>query len=119
MKHTSAFNALKALGQSHRLHVFRVLVRAGKQGLSVGAIAAATGLPGATLNNHLNILRNAGLIDDERRGRSIICHANYALMNALLGYLTENCCADDPAGGACKEAVTTCDTTSASRKTRA
>jgi DNA-binding transcriptional ArsR family regulator len=97
MEIKSALDCLSALAQEHRLHLYRLLVQAGDAGLSVGELAQATGLPGATLTNHLNILRRAGLVEDERRGRVIQCRAHYPQMNGLLGYLTENCCADSPA----------------------
>jgi DNA-binding transcriptional ArsR family regulator len=74
--------------------------------MAVGELATATGLPGATLTNHLHILRRAGMVDDERQGRVIQCRANYVQMNALLGFLTDNCCAGDASGcepvAACK-----------------
>jgi len=96
MEIKAAINALAALAQEHRLNVFRLLVQAGASGLSVGELGQATGLAGATLTNHLNILRRAGLVSDERRGRVIQCRANYIQMDRLLGYLTENCCAGSP-----------------------
>lgn len=90
--------ALKALAHADRLELFRKLVQAGSAGLTVGAILAATGHAGATLTNHLNTLRRAGLIRDRRAGRSIWCRADYARMNALIAYLTENCCTGEPCG---------------------
>jgi ArsR family transcriptional regulator len=93
MKSPDALACLKALAQEHRLNLYRLLVQAGAEGMAVGELAAATGLAGATLTNHLHILRRAGLVDDERRGRVIQCSANYLQMNQLLGFLTENCCA--------------------------
>ncbi|MFC5524758.1 ArsR/SmtB family transcription factor [Rhodanobacter ginsengisoli] len=93
MKSTDALACLNALAQEHRLNLFRLLVQAGEDGMAVGELAAATGLAGATLTNHLHILRRAGLVSDERRGRVIQCRANYPQMNTLLGFLTENCCA--------------------------
>lgn len=93
MKSTDALGCLNALAQEHRLNLFRLLVQAGEDGMAVGELAAATGLAGATLTNHLHILRRAGLVSDERRGRVIQCRANYPQMNSLLGFLTENCCA--------------------------
>ena len=98
MKSSDAIAALKALAQTHRLALYRRLVQAGPQGLTVGALQAATGHAGATLSNHLNILRRAGLVVDRRDGRSIWCRADYARMNGLLGYLTENCCAGASCG---------------------
>jgi len=104
MKPSAAIDALKALAHAHRLQVYRVLVQAGQDGLTVGALQAATGHAGATLSHHLNALRRAGLVNDRRDGRSIWCRADYAHMNALLGYLTENCCA----GAACGTNTAAC-----------
>lgn len=92
MKSIDALNCLGALAQEHRLTLYRLLVQAGDSGMAVGELAAATGLAGATLTNHLHILRRAGMVSDERRGRVIQCRANYSQMNALLDFLTENCC---------------------------
>ncbi|HKR78041.1 MAG TPA: metalloregulator ArsR/SmtB family transcription factor [Rhodanobacter sp.] len=97
MKNKAALDCLAALAHEHRLKLFRLLVQAGDAGMAVGELAAATGLAGATLTNHLHILRRAGMVTDERRGRVIQCRADYARMNALLGFLTENCCAGSPA----------------------
>lgn len=98
MKAESAIAALGALAQAHRLAVFRQLVQAGDQGMAAGAIAVAIGIPGSSLSFHLAQLRAAGLIVRERQHRSLIYRANYPAMNALLAYLTENCCA----GSACE-----------------
>lgn len=84
--------ALKALGQEHRLGAFRALVAAGPAGLAVGELRELLDLPPATLSAHLNILRGAGLVSDQREGRVIRVRADYARMDALIGYLTENCC---------------------------
>jgi len=100
MKSKSALECLNALAHEHRLSLFRLLVQAGDEGMAVGGLAEATGMAGATLTNHLHILRRAGMVTDERRGRVIQCRANYPQMNALLGFLTENCCAGSP-GAAC------------------
>ena len=99
MEHQATLDALKALGQEHRLHAFRALVQAGPGGLSVGELRTIVDVPPATLTAHLNVLRAAGLVDDEREGRVIRVRANYLRMNALLAYLTENCCADSPQAG--------------------
>lgn len=101
MKSKNALAALNALAHEHRLNLFRLLVRAGDDGLAVGELGEATGLAGATLTNHLHILRRADLVRDERRGRVIQCRANYPTMNALLGFLSDNCCADSPSSTAC------------------
>ncbi|MGA9332827.1 MAG: metalloregulator ArsR/SmtB family transcription factor [Rudaea sp.] len=101
MKLKDALACLNALAQEHRLSLFRLLVQAGDAGMAVGELAAATGMAGATLTNHLHILRRAGMVSDERRGRIIQCRANYSKMNALLGFLTENCCAGSGAASGC------------------
>jgi len=94
MKSNDVVRALAALAQDSRLAAYRLLVQAGDAGLAVGEIGERLKLPGATLSNHLNVLRRAGLVRDVREGRSIRCRADYARMNALLGFLTENCCGD-------------------------
>lgn len=108
MESIDALACLNALAQEHRLHLFRLLVQAGKDGMAVGELAAATGLPGATLTNHLHILRRAGMVSDQRQGRVIQCRANYDQMNDLLGFLTENCCAG-ATDVSCCEPVTVCN----------
>ncbi|MCK9366755.1 MAG: metalloregulator ArsR/SmtB family transcription factor [Metallibacterium scheffleri] len=85
--------ALKALAQDTRLALYRLLVQAGPEGLPVGELAARLHVPDSTLSAHLRVLRTAGLVRDERRGRVIQCRADFARMDALLAYLTENCCA--------------------------
>ena len=95
-----AVTALGALAQEHRLTLFRLLVRAGEQGMPAGAIAQALGVPNSSLSFHLAQLRNAGLILQERQHRSLIYRANYPAMNALVAYLLENCCAGAECGAA-------------------
>ena len=92
------FNALGALAQEHRLALFRLLVQASAQGMSAGAIADALGVPNSSLSFHLAALTKAGLIRQERQSRSLIYSADYAAMNALIGYLMENCCAGSDCG---------------------
>jgi ArsR family transcriptional regulator, arsenate/arsenite/antimonite-responsive transcriptional repressor len=92
MKNDAAVGALSALAQEHRLKLFRLLVQAGDNGLAAGAIADALGVPNSSLSFHLAQLRGAGLILQERQHRSLIYRANYPAMNALVGYLMENCC---------------------------
>lgn len=86
--------ALAALGHEARLSVFRLLVRAGADGLIVGEIAGHTGLPASTLAHHLRALVAAGLVRQERRGREVVNRADYAAMNAVIGFLTDQCCED-------------------------
>jgi len=92
MERSDAIAALAALAQEHRLETYRLLVQAGPEGLSAGEVAAAIGLPPNTLSFHFDRLRQAGLVTVRREGRSMIYAARYDTMNALLGYLTENCC---------------------------
>ncbi len=90
---TDAVDALAALAQEHRLGLFRLLVQAGADGLPAGAIAERLAVPNSSLSFHLAHLSRAGLIKQRREGRSLIYTANYSAMNALVGYLMENCCA--------------------------
>src|SRR5271169_4330925 len=96
MENTEAVIALAALAQDNRLDVFRLLVQAGPDGMPAGQVATALGLPPNTLTFHFDRLRNAGLVTVRREGRSMIYAARYETMNALLAYLTENCCAGAP-----------------------
>lgn len=92
MNAVAAIDALGALAQEHRLVLFRLLVQAGENGMSAGRLADALGIPNSSLSFHLAHLMRAGLIEQRRDGRSLIYSANYAAMNALVGYLMENCC---------------------------
>lgn len=96
MKTPEAIGALSALAHPARLEVFRLLVRAGPQGLAAGEIARATGSLANTLSTNLAILSAAGLVASRRDGRSIIYTAGYARMRELLGFLMEDCCAGAP-----------------------
>lgn len=96
MKKASALAALAALAQENRLDVFRLLVEAGPHGMSAGAVAAALGLAPNTLTFHFDRLRHAGLVAVQRNGRSMIYTASFETMNALLAFLTENCCGGLP-----------------------
>lgn len=111
MKAAAAIDALGALAQEHRLALFRLLVQAGDKGMAAGALATALGVPNSSLSFHLAQLRNAGLIEQERQHRSLIYRANYAAMNALVGYLMENCCAGADCG-----AEAACETAAQERK---
>ena len=104
MDTTVAVSALGALAQEHRLALFRLLVQAGEEGMSAGAIAEALGMPNSSLSFHLAQLNKADLVRQERRHRSIIYRASYASMNELVGYLMENCC-----GGTGCSAETSCE----------
>jgi DNA-binding transcriptional ArsR family regulator len=92
MKKPHALAALAALAQDNRLDAFRLLVEAGPEGMPAGAVATALKLAPNALTFHLDRLREAGLVTVKRNGRSMIYAARYDTMNALLAYLTENCC---------------------------
>ncbi|MGY4309698.1 ArsR family transcriptional regulator [Bradyrhizobium sp. USDA 4369] len=92
MKKHGALAALAALAQDNRLDIFRVLVKAGKDGMSAGSIATALKLAPNTLTFHLDRLRDADLASVRREGRSMVYSARYETMNGLLAFLTENCC---------------------------
>jgi len=112
MERSDAVAALAALAQDNRLDVYRLLVQAGAQGMSAGAVANALELAPNTLTFHFDRLRQAGLVSARREGRSIIYAARYEAMNSLIAYLTENCCAG--ASELCGPAVT-CTPTRAKR----
>ena len=92
METKDALTALAALAQESRLTIFRLLVQRGPEGLTVGKIAEAVGLPPATLSFHLKELNHSGLLSSRQEGRFITYSANFQTMTALLGFLTENCC---------------------------
>ena len=96
MDNDQALAALAGLAQKSRLAVFRHLVELGPAGACPGDIAEAIGIAAPTLSFHLRTLSQAGLIDAEQNGRSITYRANFAAMQALIGYLGENCCGGDP-----------------------
>ena len=93
MEKSEVVSALAALAQDNRLDVFRLLVQAGRAGLPAGAVAEALDLAPNTLTFHFDRLRMAGLLTARREGRSIIYAARYETMEALIAFLTENCCA--------------------------
>lgn len=103
MKEIDIIRALAALAQEVRLRVFRALVVAGHEGLTPGALAEQLDVAPNTLSFHLKELTHAGLVSQERQGRNLIYRASFSTMNALLGYLTDNCCQ----GAACPAAQTT------------
>ena len=107
METTDTVAELSALAQEHRLAIFRLLVQAGPQGLPAGQVAEQLGLAPNTLTFHFDRLRLAGLVTQRREGRSMIYAAQFETMNALLGFLTENCCQGSPekcASAACEPA---------------
>jgi ArsR family transcriptional regulator len=96
MKKSAAIAVLGALAQETRLEIFRLLIRKGPEGLPAGEIGEHLGQPSPTLSFHLNHLRHAGLVTSRRDGRSIIYRANFKAMNALIAFLTEQCCDGRP-----------------------
>lgn len=102
MEMTQAVTALGALAHQSRLAIFRLLVEAGPEGLPAGAIGEKLKIPGATLSFHLANLSQAGLVHNRQEGRFVIYSTHFENMDALVAYLTENCCS----GAAC--APTSC-----------
>lgn len=98
METKTALTALTGLAHTTRLSIFRLLVPAGAPGLAAGQLGEALRLPPATLSFHLKELRHAGLLTQRRAGRTLYYAADYTAMNALLAYLTENCCQADAGG---------------------
>jgi ArsR family transcriptional regulator len=89
-----AAKQLEALGSPTRLQVYRTLVRAGHSGLPVGRLQEKLGIPASTLSHHLHRLILTGLVTQERQATTLISRANYPAMDALLGFLADECCAD-------------------------
>jgi ArsR family transcriptional regulator, arsenate/arsenite/antimonite-responsive transcriptional repressor len=93
MKTPAVIDALAALAHEYRLAIYRLLVEQGPRGMPAGAIGERVGLQPSSLTFHLQSLRRAGLITQQRASRQLIYNADYAAMNGLVGYLTDNCCA--------------------------
>ena len=92
LSHQQAARCLEKLGNPIRLEVYRLLVRAGPDGLAVGEIQEHLGTPGSTLSHHISHLVNVGLVHQRREGRVLRCTPNYALMSQVVAFLTEECC---------------------------
>ena len=93
MKIPEAIGALGALAHEHRLAIYRLLVERGPEGLPAGVIAERVGLLPSSLTFHLQALHRARLVSQTRSSRQLIYSADYAVMNDLVAYLTDNCCA--------------------------
>lgn len=104
MESFEAAAALGALAHEGRLEIYRLLVAAGADGLPVSDIREKLKMPGATLSFHLSHLQHAGLVAARREGRQLIQTADFNRMNALVGYLTENCCGGASCAPVCKPA---------------
>ena len=87
-------NRLEALGNPTRLKLYRMLVRAGPDGLAVGKIQRRAAVPRSTLSHHLHKLIGVGLVTQQRQGTTLVCRANYAVMTAVVDFLTKECCVD-------------------------
>ncbi len=119
MDSDQAVNALGALAHDTRLALFRMLVERGPEGLSAGSIAERLAVPPSSLSFHLQHLHRAGLITQRRLHRQLIYAAEYGAMNALLAYLTDNCCGRGAAAQVCigsRDSATTADPTTSRRR---
>ena len=90
-----AAKALKELGHVTRLKIFKAVVRAGKQGIAVGVVQEKLAIPGSTLSHHISSLMAAGLISQRREGRTLYCVAEYQQLNAVIGFVQDECCIDE------------------------
>lgn len=104
METNAAVTALSALAQTSRLAVFRALVQAGPAGMAAGKISELADIPPSSLSFHLKELSHAGLVTSRQDGRFVIYTAQFDAMNALLGFLTENCCGGNPCAPVCSPA---------------
>ena len=93
MEHSKAARCLEKLGNATRLEIFRLLVRAGPAGLAVGEIQEHLEIPGSTLSHHVSHLVNAGLVHQQREGRVLRCTPNFPLIDQVVRFLTDECCA--------------------------
>jgi ArsR family transcriptional regulator, arsenate/arsenite/antimonite-responsive transcriptional repressor len=110
MNAENAVTSLGAVAHAHRLALYRMLVKRGPDGLSAGQIAERLDMPPSSLTFHLQQLLRAGLVTQRRLGRQLIYATDFAAMNELVGFLTQNCCAES-GGGACKPASAKTPTT--------
>ena len=92
MNDDQASQLLSALGNPTRIRLFRLLVRAGPDGLTVGEVQRHLGVPASTLAHHLAALVGAGLVEQARHGREVLCTAHFRAMHSLIGYLSDECC---------------------------
>lgn len=93
MREKQAADRLAALGNVTRLHLYRLLVRAGREGLNVGELQQHLDVPASTLAHHLAALVRTGLVEQERQGREVVSRADYTAMDGLVAFLTAECCA--------------------------
>ncbi|GHG98585.1 hypothetical protein GCM10010961_34020 [Pseudodonghicola xiamenensis] len=95
----TAAQQLDALGNPTRLRIYRLLVRAGRAGLPVASVQGRIGMPASTLSHHLKKLMQVGLVRQERDGNTLWCQAVYPAMTRLIGFLVDECCADECGDG--------------------
>ena len=107
METNTALAALASLAQESRLAIYRALVEAGPQGLSAGAVSDVTGIPPSSLSFHFKELAHAGMVSSRQEGRFVIYTASFSTMNALIAFLTENCCGGTPCTPVCTPGVAT------------
>lgn len=93
-----AANILAKIGNPTRLRIVRLLVRAGDEGLPVGALQRQLDIPGSTLTHHIGHLKSAGVIRQDRQQATLICRMEYQVLRDLVDFLTEECCADEDVG---------------------
>jgi DNA-binding transcriptional ArsR family regulator len=94
MNHEIAAAQLEAIGNLTRLQLYRILVRAGAEGLPVGHVQEKLGIAASTLSHHMKRLVHTGLVTQERQATTLICRAHYPAMQSLIGFLADECCAD-------------------------
>jgi DNA-binding transcriptional ArsR family regulator len=114
MRTPEVIGALAALAHEHRLAVFRLLVETGPEGLPAGEIGQRVGLVPSSLTFHLQHLARAGLLTQRREGRQLFYATDFGVMNALVAYLTENCCGGAGCAPACTDGKTRATTPGAS-----
>ncbi|MEL7083894.1 MAG: metalloregulator ArsR/SmtB family transcription factor [Cyanobacteria bacterium P01_A01_bin.3] len=90
--------SLEALGNTTRLEIYKLLVKAGDSGFPVGTLQSRTGIPRSTLSHHLHRLIDAGLVTQERQGTTLYCRTDYAVMNGIIEFLTSECCVEQDCG---------------------
>ena len=101
METSNAIAALAALAQDSRLAIFRLLVQAGTAGMAAGKISEAAGIPPSSLSFHLKELAHAGMVNSRQEGRFVIYEADFSTINALVTFLTENCCGGESCALSC------------------
>ncbi|MGC2164491.1 MAG: metalloregulator ArsR/SmtB family transcription factor [Gallionella sp.] len=106
MESAEAVKALSALAQPTRLALYRLLVSCGPEGMTAGQIAVTLGVSPATMSFHFRTLLHAALVESRQEGRFVYYAANFAVMNGMVAYLTENCCGGN--ADACKTPTTHC-----------